>query len=214
MHFAAIGFLADLEYGLRPHQAPTRPFVRHKIISDDLCGLGRRSRARAGWLLTLSFLSGCAGSVSSPTLVGSASPGFELSAARIGEVSAEAGPGVVMTPDELDRISHLVQTELAAAYPGRVSMPGTPPPPAAVNLRLVFTEYDKRNAVARFMLAGLGQIRIAANVTLSDPATNRPVGEYQVSKQFAFGGLYGGFTGVDDVEDGFARSVVAIFKTT
>jgi hypothetical protein len=153
--------------------------------------------------------------MSSPTLLAAPSSGFDPSAARIGEVSAEAGPGVVMTREELDRISHLVREKLAAAYPGRIFASGNPPPPGGVDVKLVFTEYDKgSNAVARFMLAGLGQIRIGANVMLVDPASGRTVGEYEVSKQFSFGGLYGGFTGVEDVEDGFARSVVAIFKTT
>ena len=47
------------------------------------------------------------------------------------------------------------------------------PPPDTVNVKLVFTEYDKGNAFARFMLAGLGQIRIGANVLLIEPANNQ-----------------------------------------
>jgi Domain of unknown function (DUF4410) len=117
-----------------------------------------------------------------------------------------------MTKGDLDRISRRVEEELAAAYPDRMTARGAPPPPGEVNVKMVFTEYDKGNAFARFMLAGLGQIRVGANVLLIEPASNRIVGEFQVSKDFAFGGLYGGTTRVEDVEDGFARSVVAIFK--
>jgi hypothetical protein len=79
---------------------------------------------------------------------------------------------------------------------------------------MVFTEFDKGNAFARLMLAGLGQIRIGANVLLIEPASNRTVSEFEVSKDFAFGGLYGGTTRIEDVEDGFVRSVAAIFETT
>jgi hypothetical protein len=46
---------------------------------------------------------------------------------------------------------------------------------------------------------------------LIEPASNRTVGEFEVSKDFSSGGLYGGTA---RVEDGFARSVAAIFKTT
>jgi len=117
-----------------------------------------------------------------------------------------------MTKEDLDRISHRVEAELKAAYPDRIIDPGAPPPPGEVNVKMVFTEYDTGNAFARFMLAGLGQIRIGANVFLVEPASDRTVGEFEVSKDFAFGGIYGGATRIEDVEDGFARSVAAIFK--
>jgi hypothetical protein len=171
-------------------------------------------RLLAGWLLALSLLSGCLGSVANPTLVASPSPGFETSRVGIGEVSAAADRGVVMTKEDLERISHRVEADLAASYPDRVVKPGDAPLPDMVNVKLVFTEYDKGNAFARLMLAGLEQIRIGANVVLIDPANNQTVGEFEVSKDFSFGGLYGGATSVEDVEDGFARSVAAIFKQT
>ena len=79
---------------------------------------------------------------------------------------------------------------------------------------MIFTEYDKGNAFARAMLAGLGQIRIAANVMLLDTRDNKTLGTYEVSKIFSFGGIYGAATGVEDVEGGFAQSVAAIFKKT
>src|SRR5438105_14070024 len=77
MHFAAIGFPAGLDCGLHPHLGCAPRFAPREIISDNLRRLGRRSRVRAGWLSALAVLAGCAGSVSSPTLVGSASLGFE-----------------------------------------------------------------------------------------------------------------------------------------
>jgi hypothetical protein len=119
-----------------------------------------------------------------------------------------------MTKEALDRIAHRVEAELAAAYPDRITPPGDPPPADEVNVKMVFTGYDKGNAFTRFMLAGLGQIKIGANVLLIDPTSNRTVSEFEVSKDFAFDGLYGGTTRIEDVEDGFARSVAAIFKTT
>jgi hypothetical protein len=116
-----------------------------------------------------------------------------------------------MPRDDLDRISHRVQAELGAVYPNRILAQSNPPPSGGVDVKLVFTEYAKGKALTWLMPAGLGQIRIDANVLLIEPASNRTVGEFEVSMDFAFGGLYGGTTTVEDVEDGF--SVAAIFKT-
>jgi hypothetical protein len=62
------------------------------------------------------------------------------------------------------------------------------------------------------MLAGLGQIHVHANVLLTDAATGASVANFEVTKDFGWGGIYGGSTSVEDVEAGFARSVSAIFK--
>ena len=59
--------------------------------------------------------------------------------------------------------------------------------PGAVNMKLVFTEYDKGDAFARAMLAGLGQIHIAAKVLLTDVTTGRSVASFEASKTFASG---------------------------
>ena len=62
------------------------------------------------------------------------------------------------------------------------------------------------------MLAGLGQIHIDGDVIFTDASTGQQVGAYKVSKDFSFGGLYGGVTRIEDVEEGFARSVAAILE--
>ena len=64
------------------------------------------------------------------------------------------------------------------------------------------------------MQAGLGQIHIAANVQLIDATSGNVTASYVVKKTFAWGGIYGGSTSIEDVETGFAASVVAIFKQT
>jgi hypothetical protein len=44
------------------------------------------------------------------------------------------------------------------------------------------------------MLIGLGRIKIDADAYFVDDATDQPPGKYQVSKQLAVGGIYGGST--------------------
>ena len=43
-------------------------------------------------------------------------------------------------------------------------------------------------------------------------ASGAKFAEYQVSKDFALGGIAGATTTVDDVEDGFAKSVAEVVK--
>jgi len=85
------------------------------IVSSRASGRARRGLGLPS-LLMVTVLAGCAGSVASPTLVGPSNPGFDPAASRIGAVSAEAGPGVVMTKEDLDRIAHRVEAELAQPF--------------------------------------------------------------------------------------------------
>jgi hypothetical protein len=143
--------------------APKRRSTAHSVsaIATKLFRLSRAGLAQAALLLIVSVLAGCAGSVSSPTAPTTPIPGYDPSAARIGEVSAEASRGVVMTKEDLDRISHRVQAEPVAVYPDRIVIQGDPSPSGNVNVRMVFTEYDEGNAFTRFMLAGLGKSELA-----------------------------------------------------
>jgi hypothetical protein len=128
---------------------------------------------------------------------------------RVSNVTADAQPGVAITPYELERAS-VAEVTAAVASLAPAGAAGAP----TARIRLVFTQYDKVNAFARAMLIGRGQIKIDADAYFVDDATDQPLGKYQVSKQFAFGGIYGGSTSVEDVEKGFAKSVADILKLT
>ena len=86
----------------------------------------------------------------------------------------------------------------------------TPSPPPGTKIKIVITQYDEGNRFARFMLIGLGQIHLEGDVVFIDATDEKEVGRYKVSKDFAFGGIYGGITGMEDVEKGFAKSVAQI----
>ena len=79
-------------------------------------------------------------------------------------------------------------------------------------MKITFTRYDEGNAFGRFMLAGLGQIYIEGDVVLFDSQTMQAVASYKISKDFSFGGIYGGTTTIRDVEKGFALSVADAIK--
>jgi hypothetical protein len=162
-------------------------------------------------LALVMLLAACAGSVAPPTVIQSLSP-EQRQSLRLTGVSADAGHGVVMTHEELDRITQLVTAEINAASPDMLLAPGAPPPQQAMLLKIVVTRYDEGNAFARFMLAGLGQIYLEGDVLLLDSETMQQIAAYKVGKDFSFGGLYGGSTTMHDVEKGFARSVADVVR--
>lgn len=157
-----------------------------------------------------SLLAGCAASVTAPVVV-SAYPADQLASLRIKDIRAESAVGVNMNQTDLTRIVDAVRAEIESAVPGKIVNATSPEFPSALTMKLTFTDYDSGNAFMRTMLAGLGQIHIDADIALIDDS-NIVKGQYKISKQFAFGGVVGGSTRIEDVEVGFAKSVAAILK--
>ncbi len=124
-------------------------------------------------------------------------------------VTAQSTPSDMMTKGELERMCVKVQVELQSAAPGIMVDANSPDAAAALSLKMNFTNYELGSAFARMMLIGLGQIHIDADILFVD-ANGATKSKYQISKQFALGGAYGGFTRITDVEDGFAKSVAEI----
>jgi hypothetical protein len=161
----------------------------------------------------LGALSGCAGTVAAPDEVTTALPVATKASLKLSSIDGEAAPGVAMTPDTRDRILQEVKAEITAKHPNMWTAENALAAPGTVNLKIIFTQYDDGNAFARFMLAGLGQIHIDGTVIFTDASTGQPIGNYKISKDFSFGGIYGVATRIEDVEKGFARSVAAIIDT-
>ena len=116
-----------------------------------------------------------------------------------------------LTAAEQERIIELVQERIRARNAGRFTNVGAAPnDPAALQVKIGFTRYEEGSGLARFMLMGLGQIRIDADVVLVDPATQSVLGTYLVTKTVAWGGIHGGATTIRDVETGFADAVADI----
>jgi hypothetical protein len=172
----------------------------------------KRLAAPAALLTSLALLSACADSAATPDTVTALSPA-ERASLKIADITDVAGPGVVMANFDLDRILQRVKAEISSAHPDIWVVPNAPQDNGVTKVKIVITRYDQGNAFARFMLAGLGQIHIEGDVIFTDAATGKQVGEYKVAKDFAFGGMYGGITNIEDVEKGFAKSVAQILET-
>lgn len=129
------------------------------------------------------LVSGCASSPGGINPVAPLKEGTNLTAFSNLSVEIEAGSGVTLAPTDKERISRLIVDTIKKREPNRF---------------------------ARFMLAGLGQMHIDAHVVLQDQATQNTLGRYEVTKTFAWGGIYGAVTRIDDVEEGFANAVAAL----
>ena len=84
------------------------------------------------------------------------------------------------------------------------------PSPNTLNAIVEVTNYDEGSAFLRFLLAGLGQIHIDGILTLQDRDRSEVLAKYEVNKTFAWGGLYGMGTHIEQVEEGFAAAVAEI----
>lgn len=181
------------------------PHLPEKCVPEPRWQIFARSMS---CVVLLAVLAACAGSIAPPTAVLDL-PQDQKTSLHVGAISADAAPGVVMTSDDLNRIVQLVTGEIRASSPDVLVSPDAA---QAKLMKITFTRYDEGNAFARFMLAGTGQIYIEGDVVLLDGQTMHVVADYKVSKDFSFGGLYGGTTTIRDVEKGFARSVAATIK--
>lgn len=164
-----------------------------------------RTAILAAGMLALMGLAGCASTVPTADFAHQIVAGARVSAPDTVKVNVDAADTVKILPIEKERIAEKVamkidarKTANAAAGAARVY---------EVDLRL--TRYDKGNAFARAMLAGLGQIHIEGVVSVFEMPGHTPVGEFTLKKTFAWGGVYGAATSIEDIEDTFADGVAA-----
>lgn len=80
--------------------------------------------------------------------------------------------------------------------------------PETLSVDVFITRYERGNAALRAALAGLGQMHIDALVTVRAGNSDEAVARYDVKKTFAWGGIVGAATGIEDLEQDFARDVV------
>ncbi len=151
------------------------------------------------------MLAGCAGSVSAPEPVQPLSQ-EQRGALKLSDISADAAGDVEMSDGDFGLICQKVRAYIDVDRPGVMTDAADA---QSLKMHIHFTRFDRGSAFARAMLIGLGQIRIEATVSLND-ASGKEVAEYKVAKDFALGGVVGASTNVEDVEEGFAKSVAQV----
>jgi hypothetical protein len=158
----------------------------------------------------IALATGCASSAGTAKAIGGTT---HPDTTRFTKLSITAGTkgDVTLSAADQDRIVQLIAARIKERAMTRFSEVGVlPAAPDTLHVRVAFTRYDEGNAFARFMLAGLGQIHIDAEVTLAEGDGSALLGRYMVTKTFAWGGLYGVATSIKDVEAGFADAVADV----
>lgn len=159
-------------------------------------------------LFSIALLSGCASTGGSYKSIDS--PLTSERGEKYSELLINVGSSndISLTQESLDRMTKLVIENIKADANNRYKkINGSPDGAPALEVSVIIKKYEEGNAFARAMFAGLGQMHIDADVLLYDHATKEKLTQYEVNKTFAWGGAYGAFTSIKDVEIGFSKAV-------
>ncbi|MBF0559301.1 MAG: DUF4410 domain-containing protein [Nitrospirae bacterium] len=124
-------------------------------------------------------------------------------------IKTAAADGVVIPDSAQTRIKDRVRAEISGGCcPKRFeSIHIDNIQPDDLLLIIQFTKYDEGNRFARAMLAGLGAMKINADVEVKDGHSGNSICKGEAGKSFAWGGMLGAMTGIEDVEKDFAKEV-------
>jgi len=155
-------------------------------------------------LIVVSIMAGCAGTAPTAEYKKAIIDSNRICATDTASVKVTPADGILINEISRQRLeSRLKQTI-------DVKKKGTPCQGQQRDLVLntKITNYDEGNAFARAMLAGLGQIHIDGDFTLAMASKqDETLAEFTLNKTFAWGGMYGASTRIEDVEPAFAEGV-------
>ncbi|MEO5599031.1 MAG: DUF4410 domain-containing protein [Novosphingobium sp.] len=154
-------------------------------------------------LLGMVLLAGCASAKTKPTVLQSLPSEIKLPV-RVSSVTVDAAEGIWVSDEDRMLVQQKIRSRLDALPVTDATMQGP-----VYAMRVLFTRFDHGSSAARLGMIGLGQIHMNGTVSLVDQ-TGKLCGEYKIGKGLVLGGIAGGLTSTSDVEDGFAKSVVAI----
>ncbi len=182
-----------------------------------------RARSSRPWQVTLLFVTwgvltllttGCASTAATVQTTRPVQTLPALSRYQNLRLEVTKADDVYVISSEMQRITSRIIEAIWAKEPDRFSTINAKMPDDLVlptlHVTVRLTRYDKGNASARGVLAGLGQIHIDATVILRDQVSDETLGEYEVTKTFAWGGIYGASTSIGDVEVGFAEGIASL----
>ena len=158
-----------------------------------------------GCIVLLMFAAGCASTVPKPQFSKEIAPECLVVAQDAAQVHVEAGKDVAIIDSEMMRMAEKVKLKIDE-YKVANTKNGSA---KSYQVDLVITRYDKGNAFARAMLAGLGQIHLDGDVSVYELPDRLLVGQFAINKTFAWGGIYGASMNMENIETTFAEGVAA-----
>lgn len=147
----------------------------------------------------------CATTVPKPEFTKQIALESQIAAKDEANVMVEAASGVTMLESEKTRVAEKIKQKIDERKVANNQDVFS----KTYEINLVMTTYEKGNAFARAMLAGLGQIHLDGDVAVFEMPGRIPVGNFSISKTFAWGGIYGGTATMEDIETTFADGVAA-----
>jgi hypothetical protein len=162
-------------------------------------------------LIVVALMIGCG---TTPLVLTTADPRTDFTQYKSLAVQTTSQGALVSSSAQM-RIKDLVKTEILGCCAQRfesIALDGTQPHDLVLNVK--FTVYEEGNRFARLMLAGLGSMQIHAQVEMLDPKSGNLLTSGEAGKTFAWGGIYGAATGIEDLERDFAKEVVKGLRET
>lgn len=151
-------------------------------------------------LAAATILSNCAGTAPEAT--------FTQPLAESARITREDKVGTKVTstdskmlPSDKQRLGEKITGKVSSIAKSRAGTPRN------YELAVSISRYDKGDAFARAMLAGLGQIHIDGVVAVYQMPGRKKVAEFNLNKTFAWGGIYGASVTMDTIEDTYAEAV-------
>ena len=153
----------------------------------------------------LAGLAGCAGTLPKAEYSHEMVAAARVSSPDAVKVNLDAAQDVKILPSEKERLAEKIVSQV---YARKVANAGAGPARDYV-VDMHLTRYEKGSAFARAMFAGLGQIHIEGTVSVYSLPAHALIGQFTLKKTFAWGGIYGAATSMEDIENTFADGVAA-----
>jgi Domain of unknown function (DUF4410) len=170
------------------------------MIADQI-----RNTAQLLTIVSVTLMSGCASTTPKAEYSKDLTTQYRIDAYDRPQVNVNASAGIEITDLEKQRIAQLITSDLDVM---RLHNAANSDPKDCI-VDVTITRYQKGNAFARAMLAGLGQIHIDAHVKILTGRNNEKLADFTLTKTFAWGGIYGAATSMEDIEKTFASGVAA-----
>jgi hypothetical protein len=136
-------------------------------------------------LIAVTLATGCATTTPKAEYGKHLATQYRIDADDHAQVSVNAIGGVEITDLEKQRIAQLITSDLETQQLRNAANND----PKDCLVQVTITRYQKGNAFARAMSAGLGQIHMDANVEILAKANNQRLADFTLAKTFAWGGI-------------------------
>jgi hypothetical protein len=193
-------------YAAKPSDSRQLPFGA-QLIEELFMSIHSRFRLTALLVLASASLAmlGCAGTPPKAKFSQPMATTSRIGAADTVDVTIEAAENVTLLPAGRDRVGQKIKTQIDKRKVNNHASGEA----RTMQVVLYVTRYEKGNAFARAMLAGLGQIHLDGSISVYQMPDHTLLEKFDLQKTFAWGGIYGSATSMEDIEDTFADGVAA-----